>query len=179
MSIECSTSRCVSVDRLAAVEDTGLHHTLIKTLQNFSTDSRPAAVANRAMLPSVCCCCSNVGHTKPGIQGQGVSMTCLRETRKGKEGCTTFYLGESEELGPRVLSWYFLAWVTREKHFQNLHGVSYHLASWSSFIKNECNYSTQKASWTWLRALQLNCALGHEQFWKGLNDLKHHPWNMF
>lgn len=117
------------MDRLATVDDMGLHHTLIKTRPNFSTDSRPDAVANGGMLARVCCCRSNVGHTEPGMQEQGVSMTCLGETGKGKESFATFYLEESKEPGPRVLSWYFLAWVTREKDFQNLHGVFHDLAS--------------------------------------------------
>lgn len=133
------------------------------------------------MLPRVCCCCSNLGNTEPRMQEQGVSMTCLGETGKGKESCATFYLEEKWGTGPRVLSWYFLVWVTREKHFQNLHGVFLDLASWSSFIKGECNYLTHKASWTWLwlRTLQMNYSLSHEQFWNRLNDLKQHPWNMF
>lgn len=124
----------------------GLHQTLIKTQWNFSTDSGPSRRSYWGMLPCVCCCYSDLSDTVPRMQGQGVSMTSLGGTGRGKESCATVYLEESEKPGPRVLSWYFLAWTVREKDFQNLHGVFLDLASWSPLIKREWNYSTQKAS---------------------------------
>lgn len=52
---------------------------------------------------------------------------------------------ESVKPGPRVLLWYCLVWIICEKDFQNLHGTVLDLASWSSLIKSEGSYSTQKA----------------------------------
>lgn len=77
------------LEGLGTVDDMGLHHTLIKTQCNFSTDSRPSRCNYGGMLPGVCCCCSNLSYTVPRMQEQGVSMTCPRGTGKGKESCAT------------------------------------------------------------------------------------------
>lgn len=180
MSIESSASWCVTFGQAGNCRWNGLHHTLIKTRRNFSTDSRPAAVATGECYP-VCAVAAATSAT-PSL-GCGSKVSAWRDWEKpGKARKVVQHSTQrkSEEPGPRVLSWYLLVWVTRERHFYNLHGVFLDLAGWSSFIKGECNHSTQKASWTWLwlRTLQLNCSLGHEQFWNGLNDLKQHPWNM-
>lgn len=145
MSIKCPASWCVSLGPARNCSWHGLHHTLIKTPSNFSTDSRPSHCNYGGMLPCVCCCCSNLHYTVPRDAGARCQCDVSRRDRERLGKLCNIPLGGKYETGAQVPSWYFLAWIICEKDFQNLHEILLDLANWRSLIKSEGKYSTQKA----------------------------------
>lgn len=70
------------LDRLETVDDMGLHHTLIKTQWNFSTDSCPGCCNYKGMLPCMCCCYSNLSYIIPRDAGARCQQDVSRRDRQ-------------------------------------------------------------------------------------------------
>lgn len=118
------------LDRLGTVDGLGLHHTLIKTQRNFSTDSCPSHCNYGGNVPLVCCCCSNLSYTTLGAGCRNkvsAGVTWRNRERLGK--LCNILLEERKKPRSRALSWYLLACILCEKDFQSVHGVVLVLAS--------------------------------------------------
>lgn len=149
---------------LGTVDDMGLHHTLIKTQGNFSTDSSPAAVITGECYPVCAVAAATLATPSLGCkskvsawrapQGQGKARRIVQ--RGGK--CETRAPSSSAAL-LRVNNW----WEGFPKSPWD--------SSWPGWLKLFNQkwrqlFDTESWSWPLLRTLQQNCSVTH-RLWEG------------